>query len=94
MDARGFIRVTGRLKEMIVRGGENLFPVEIENALVEHPAIAEAAVIGVPDESRGEQVACFMRAVDAERPSPDELKLFLRERSVTPENPCLLGVGR
>ena len=84
MDARGFIRITGRLKEMIIRGGENLFPVEIENALVEHPAIAEAAVIGVPDDRWGEQVACFMRAVSAERPSPDELRLFLRE-SLSPQ---------
>lgn len=84
MDARGFIRITGRLKEMIIRGGENLFPVEIENAILEHPAVAEAAVIGVPDERRGEQVACFMRAVNVERPSPDELKLFLRE-SLSPQ---------
>ncbi len=62
MDARGFVKITGRVKEMIIRGGENLFPAEIENALLEHEAIAEIAVVGVPDEKWGEQVACFMRA--------------------------------
>jgi long-chain acyl-CoA synthetase len=56
MDARGFVRITGRVKEMIIRGGENLFPVEIENAMLEHAAIAEAAVVGIPDETWGETV--------------------------------------
>ena len=49
MDARGFVRITGRVKEMIIRGGENLFPAEIENVLLEHPDVAEVAVVGVPD---------------------------------------------
>ncbi|MGB5325606.1 MAG: AMP-binding protein [Pseudomonadales bacterium] len=61
MDARGYIRITGRVKEMIIRGGENLFPAEIENAMLAHPGIAEVAVVGVPDEKWGELVACFMR---------------------------------
>ena len=61
MDARGYVRITGRVKDMIIRGGENLFPVEIENVLLEHPAIAEVAVVGIPDERWGETVACFMR---------------------------------
>lgn len=80
MDARGFLKITGRVKEMIIRGGENLFPAEIENAMLEHPDIAEVAVIGVPDEKWGEQVACFMRARGAFRPSPCALKAFIRER--------------
>ena len=61
MDARGYVRVTGRVKEMIIRGGENLFPAEIENVLLEHPDVAEVAVVGVPDERWGEIVACFVR---------------------------------
>jgi fatty-acyl-CoA synthase len=61
MDARGYVRVTGRVKEMIIRGGENLFPAEIENALLEHPGVAEVAVVGVPDERWGEIVVCFVR---------------------------------
>jgi fatty-acyl-CoA synthase len=61
MDARGFVKVTGRVKEMIIRGGENLFPAEIENCLLEHPSIAECAVVGVPDPKWGEIVTCFVR---------------------------------
>jgi fatty-acyl-CoA synthase len=61
MDARGYVKVTGRVKEMIIRGGENLFPAEIENVLLEHPSIAEVAVVGVPDERWGEVVTCFVR---------------------------------
>ena len=51
---------------MIIRGGENLFPAEIEGALLEHPAIAEVAIVGIPDEKRGEQIACFMRCSGAD----------------------------
>jgi fatty-acyl-CoA synthase len=50
MDKRGCLRITSRVREMIIRGGENLFPAEIKNTLLKHPAIAEIAVIGVPDE--------------------------------------------
>lgn len=88
MDARGFLKITGRVKEMIIRGGENLFPAEIENALLEHDAILEIAVVGVPDEKWGEQVACFMRAKVAERPSPAELKAFLRARLAAQKTPA------
>ncbi|MHA7871666.1 MAG: AMP-binding protein, partial [Hyphococcus sp.] len=56
MDARGYVKITGRVKEMIIRGGENLFPAEIENAMLEHDDVAEVAVVGVPDEKWGEQV--------------------------------------
>jgi len=87
MDGRGFVKITGRVKEMIIRGGENLFPAEIENALLEHEAIAEIAVVGVPDEKWGEQVACFMRAAGPARPSPKELKVFLRERLAAQKTP-------
>lgn len=61
MDARGFVTITGRLKEMIIRGGENMFPAEIENILLEHVDVAEVAVVGVPDPKFGESVAAFVR---------------------------------
>ncbi len=80
MDARGYLKITGRVKEMIIRGGENIFPAEIENAMTEHPEVAEVAVIGVPDDKWGEQVACFMRAAGGVTPAPEELKAFIRER--------------
>ena len=80
MDERGYVKITGRVKEMIIRGGENLFPAEIENAMLEHDAIAEVAVVGVPCPTYGEQVACFMRAKSEARPEPAALKKFIRER--------------
>lgn len=88
MDARGYLKITGRVKEMIIRGGENLFPAEIENALLEHPAIAEIAVVGVPDEKWGEQVACFMRCSGGEKPTAAELRAFVRERLAAQKTPA------
>ncbi len=60
MDARGYCRVTGRLKDLIIRGGENIYPREIEEALYTHEGIAEVAVIGVPDDYWGEQVVAVV----------------------------------
>ena len=80
LDARGYVRITGRVKDMIIRGGENLFPAEIENAMLEHDAIAEVAVVGVPDKKWGEQAACFMRGHGAAEPDAASLKAFIRER--------------
>lgn len=79
MDERGFVKVTGRIKDMIIRGGMNLYPVEIEDALQDHPAIASAAVIGIPDEKWGEQIAAVLVAAPgAERPSVEDLTDFLK----------------
>ncbi|GAA4050919.1 class I adenylate-forming enzyme family protein [Parerythrobacter jejuensis] len=81
MSARGYVKITGRVKEMIIRGGENLFPAEIEAAMLEHPAVAEAAVAGVPDEKWGEVVAAFLRCADGVgKPTANELKAHIRER--------------
>lgn len=88
VDARGYLKITGRVKEMIIRGGENLFPAEIENTLLEHSAIAEIAVVGVPDEKWGEQVACFMRCSGGDKPTPAELKAFIRERLSAQKTPA------
>lgn len=88
IDARGYVKITGRVKEMIIRGGENLFPAEIENAILEHDVVAEAAVAGVPDEKWGEQVACFMRAGGAEKPDASALKAFIRERISPQKTPA------
>jgi fatty-acyl-CoA synthase len=88
MDERGYVKITGRVKEMIIRGGENLFPAEIENAMLEHDAVAEVAVVGVPDEKWGEQVACFMRSADGAQPGGDALKEFIRERLSPQKTPA------
>jgi fatty-acyl-CoA synthase len=80
MNSCGYLRITGRVKDMIIRGGENLFPAEIENILLEHEDLSEVAVVGVPCPVFGEQVACFMRARGTRRPAAAELKAFIRER--------------
>ncbi|WP_370501023.1 class I adenylate-forming enzyme family protein [Mycolicibacterium sp. jd] len=64
MDERGYLSVTGRLKELIIRGGENISPAEIEAVLVGHEGISEASVIGIPDERWGEIVAAAIRIND------------------------------
>ncbi|MBM7517964.1 AMP-binding protein [Nocardioides nitrophenolicus] len=81
MDERGFLRVTGRAKDMIVRGGMNLYPAEIEAVLLDHPAIETAAVIGVPDEKWGEQVGAVLCVrAGHDRPTVAELTAFVREQ--------------
>jgi fatty-acyl-CoA synthase len=81
MDERGYCRIVGRLKDMIIRGGENLFPVEIEEVLYRHPAVAEVAVVGLPDERWGEVVAAFVRPVDpADPPTKEELRAYVRSQ--------------
>jgi len=61
LDSRGFIYVTGRVKDMIIRGGENYFPAEIENLLIEHQSVAEVSVVGIPDDKWGEVIGAFIR---------------------------------
>src|SRR5262249_12463113 len=61
IDANGYVRITGRIKDLIIRGGENVAPKEIEDRLREHPAVADAYVYGVPDEFFGEVVAAAVR---------------------------------
>ncbi|HXC56536.1 MAG TPA: AMP-binding protein [Rhizomicrobium sp.] len=88
MDARGYLRITGRVKEMIIRGGENLFPAEIENQMLEHPAIAEIAVVGVPDDTWGEIAVCFFRAVPGALPSRAELVAHCRRDLAAQKTPA------
>jgi fatty-acyl-CoA synthase len=79
MDERGYCRIVGRLKDMIIRGGENLFPAEIEEVLYSHPAVAEVAVVGLPDERWGEVVGAFIRLRDPDAlPTVAELRSHLR----------------
>mgnify|MGYP001606186529 CR=1 FL=1 len=74
MDANGYGSITGRAKEMIIRGGENIYPAEIENAIRELPAVADAAVVGVPDERYGEVCAAFVRLADGATLSAEEMR--------------------
>lgn len=90
MDERGYCRIVGRLKDMIIRGGENLFPVEIEEVLYQHPAVAEAAVVGLPDETWGEVVAAFVRLADpASPPTVAALRAHVRDHLSPQKTPTL-----
>lgn len=74
MDERGFLRMKGRLKDMIIRGGENIYPVEVESLLLEHPKVSGAQVVGVPDKYWGEEVGAVIIPKSSEdRPTPQEL---------------------
>jgi fatty-acyl-CoA synthase len=73
MDERGYCRIEGRLKEMIIRGGENIYPREIEQLLYTHPQVADVAVVGVPDDHWGEQVAAFVKPAPGNPITQDEL---------------------
>src|SRR6185312_15756696 len=63
-DADGFVRVTGRSKDLIIRGGVNIAPLEIDEVLLKHAGVAEAAAVGVPDNIYGEEVVCYVVAKD------------------------------
>jgi len=86
MDSRGYVRITGRLKDMVIRGGENMFPAEIESVLIEHPDVVEVAIIGVPDPKMGEELAAFVRT-SATRPEVAALHAHVRERLAAPKTP-------
>jgi acyl-CoA synthetase (AMP-forming)/AMP-acid ligase II len=75
----GYLYLVGRRGDMIIRGGENVYPLEVENRLMEHPRIAEAAVIGVPDRLFGEAIKAFVVPTDpADPPASEELRAFTR----------------
>lgn len=86
MDEAGYLFVEGRLDDVIVRGGENISPGEIEDVLREHPAIGDVAVLGVPDDEWGETVACAFVPRGA-APSTDELAAFVRGRLRSTKTP-------
>ncbi len=71
MDEEGYVRITGRAKDLIIRGGVNISPAEIDNILLQMPALAEAATIGVPDAIYGEEVVCYVAAKDGESTTAD-----------------------
>jgi long-chain acyl-CoA synthetase len=80
LDADGYLFVVDRKKDLIIRGGFNVFPRDVEEALLEHPAVAAAAVVGRPDDAHGEEVVAFVELDSASPIAPDELVAFARER--------------
>lgn len=77
-EPNGFFRITGRLRDLIIRGGENIYPREVEERLYEHPAVQDVQVVGVPDRKFGEEVLAWIRLRDGQTVTVDELKVFCR----------------
>jgi acyl-CoA synthetase (AMP-forming)/AMP-acid ligase II len=86
MDEDGYLFVEGRLDDVIVRGGENISPGEVEDVLREHPEVADVAVLGVQDDEWGERVAAAI-VPRGERPSPEELGQWVRARLRSTKTP-------
>lgn len=80
MDAEGFCNIVGRVKDMIIRGGENVYPREIEEYIYRHPQVQEVAVFGVPDKKFGEQIAAWVKLREGEVASEDEIRNYCREQ--------------
>ncbi len=78
MDENGYCRVTGRLKDMIIRGGENIYPREIEEFLYTHPKVLDVQVIGIPDKVYGEEVMAWIILKDGESASSDEIREYCK----------------
>ena len=79
-DESGFYRITGRIKDMIIRGGENVYPREIEEILYTHPKIVEAQVVGVPDARLGEEICAWIKLQEGQSATEDEIRDFCRQR--------------
>jgi non-ribosomal peptide synthetase component E (peptide arylation enzyme) len=82
MDGDGYIRVTGRKKDVIIRGGMNLSATEIEELVLEHPAVAQVAVVGMPDRRLGERICAFVVVAGEQAVELDELTTFLRAKRI------------
>jgi long-chain acyl-CoA synthetase len=80
MDVNGYFRIVDRKKDLIIAGGYNIYPREVEEVLYQHPAVLEAAVIGVPDTYRGETVRAYVVFKPGASATSDDLRAFCRER--------------
>jgi len=87
MDARGYCTVEGRLKDMIIRGGENIYTRELEELLFRHQKIGDVAVVGLPDQRWGEVVSAFIRPAPGMIIDKDELHDYMREHLAPHKTP-------
>jgi fatty-acyl-CoA synthase len=76
MDAEGYVNIVGRLKDMVIRGGENIYPREIEDILYQHPKVETVQAFGVPDPKFGEQLCVWIRLRSGELASVEEIRAF------------------
>jgi acyl-CoA synthetase (AMP-forming)/AMP-acid ligase II len=92
MDEEGFVYLVDRKKDMIIRGGENIYPAEVERVLYEHPAIAEVAVIGVPDATWGESVKAVIVLRQGARVTEDEVIDYCHDRLASYKKPASVEI--
>ncbi|KAJ0016093.1 hypothetical protein NQD34_014383 [Periophthalmus magnuspinnatus] len=78
MDGFSYLRIEGRIKDMIIRGGENIYPAEIEQFLHTHPKVKEAQVVGIKDKRMGEELCACIKLVDGQECTPEEIKAFCK----------------
>jgi len=78
MDAEGYVNIVGRLKDMVIRGGENVYPREIEEFLYSHPKIQDVQVIGVPDPRYGEEICAWIKLKGGQTATPEEIREFCK----------------
>ena len=90
MDEDGYFHIVDRKKDMIIAGGYNIYPADVEAVLFEHPKVKEAAVIGVPDEKRGETVKAFVVLKEGETATEEELITFCRENLAVYKSPRII----
>ena len=91
-DEDGFLTITDRVKDMIIRGGFNVYPREIEEVLYGHPAVAEAAVIGVPHESHGEEVKAVIACKPGHATTPEEIITYCKEKLAAYKYPRIVEI--
>ena len=80
MDDDGYVSIVGRIKDMVIRGGENVYPREVEEVLYTHPDVADVAIIGVPDSKYGEELCAWVRPRPGTTPSADDIVAFSRDK--------------
>ena len=78
MDEQGYVNIVGRLKDMVIRGGENVYPREIEEFLYRHPKVQDVQVIGVPDQKYGEEVCAWIKLREGQSATPEEIREFCK----------------
>ena len=78
MDAEGYVNIVGRIKDMVIRGGENIYPREIEEFLYRHPQVQDVQVVGVPDQKYGEELCAWIIAKPGTKPTEDDIRAFCK----------------
>jgi acyl-CoA synthetase (AMP-forming)/AMP-acid ligase II len=91
LDAEGFLYIVDRAKDIVIRGGENIYSIEVENVLYDHPAVTDAALIGLPHRMLGEEPAAVVHLAPGSSASEEELKAWVRERLAVFKTPVRIA---